>query len=194
MPEDPVVLLNGPAGRTFIETGLVVIRETRSRLFSRVSPSSDRDLLNNITLHHEWVHYLQSITCSAVHRAAQEVLRYSIDAVVAAANTGRVPQSIHEQITQWGERLYGRRSDTGVKVDEIAGGEFFTFIPESHQIGMLDILEGVAVLESFKLCIEDPTPERFLLFRDQYLPGNEKSVYHRSFNWLAHAIGGDRAV
>jgi hypothetical protein len=64
-------------------------------------------------------------------------------------------------------------------------------VPDSDQIGMLDLLEGVAVLESFKLCTEHADVNHFLQFRDRHFGGSERSVYRWSFNWLADAIGAD---
>jgi hypothetical protein len=192
MAADPIVLLSGPAGRTFIESGLVVIRETHDRLFSERHLSSNRDILNNITIHHEWVHYLQSITCASVHHTAQQLLCLSVDAVVSAAKGG-VADSTHAQIRELSERLYGRRSDDAVKIIDRPGQTIMIPIPESDQIGMLDLLEGVAVLESFKLCTQNGNVEHFLAFRDQYFPGNVKNVYRRSFDWLASSIAAEAA-
>jgi hypothetical protein len=189
MDKGPLWLLSGGVlGRTFIETGMVVIRDTHTRLFSERAARTERDLNNNIALHHEWVHYLQSITCAAVNFAAQEMLRLSA-AVVSAAAQGGVPDALHQEICELTERLYGRRAEEPVRIEDRPGFTMLIPIPDSHQIGMLDLLEGVAVLESFKLCTKNARVEDYLQFRDSHCPGSEKSVYRWSFNWMANAIG-----
>ena len=188
MTSGPLVLLSGGAGRTFIETGLVAIRETHSRLFAKRPQPSERDVLNNITVHHEWIHYLQSFTCAAVHRAAQQMLMLAVDAV-SSASAGQVPGETHRRIGELSEELYGRRANEPVQIVDRPGATMMFPIPDSHQIGLLDLLEGVAVIESFKLCTENARVNDFLAFRDQHLPGSAKSVYRWSFNWLAGAIG-----
>jgi hypothetical protein len=192
MAVGPLVLLSGGAGRTFIETGLVVIRDTRSRLFAKRPDRTERDVLNNITIHHEWIHYLQSFTCAAVHYAAQQMLQLAVD-TVSAASTGAVPNETHARIRELTEELYGRRANEPVKIVDHPGATLMIPIPDSHRIGLLDLLEGVAVLESFKLCTANADVADFLAFRDRHFAGSEKSVYRWSFNWLADAIGPEAA-
>ena len=148
--------------------------------------------MNNIAIHHEWVHFVQSITCSAVHHTAQELLRLSAAAASAAAH-GEVPDETHQRIRELSERLDGRRANEAVRVLDRPGSTIIIPVPDSHQIAMLDLLEGVAVLESFKLCTTNADVKNFLAFRDQHVPGSEKSVYRWSFNWLADAIGPEAA-
>jgi hypothetical protein len=189
MNGDPVVVLGGVAGRTFIETGLIAIRESRDRLFSHRKIQTDRDLLNNITIHHEWIHYVQSITCAAVHSAAQQMLQLSMAALKSAAD-GDVPDETHRRIRELAEELYGRRANEPFHIVDRPGSYVMMIpIPDSHQIGMLDLMEGVAVLESFKLCTKDAQVEHFCAFRDRYFPGSKRSPYRWSFDWLASEIG-----
>ena len=192
MAEGPLVLLDGYDGQAFIETGLVVYRHTRNRLFEKRSDRADRGFWNNIILHHEWVHYVQSITCASVHFAAQKMLHLSA-AVVKSAAQGNVSDSLHQELRKTTASLYARRANESVQILDRPGFTIINPIPDSHQIGMLDLMEGVAVLESFKLCTENASVEDFLWFRNRYYPGTATNVYRWSFNWLAHEIGLEAA-
>jgi hypothetical protein len=187
MAEGPLVVLSGAGGRTFIETGLVAIRDSHTRLFAKRPVRSERDTLNNITVHHEWVHYLQSLTCAAVQFEAQQMLRLSA-AVISEAAGGAVSDATHEEFAALTERL-GRPADEPIRTLKVPEGQIIVPIPERDQLGMLDLMEGVAVLESFKLCTKNARVEDFLRFCDRYVPGSETSVYRRSFDWLARDVG-----
>ena len=192
MAQGPLVLLSAAAGQTFIETGLVVLRHTHNRLFSGHTDQTDREILNNIAIHHEWVHYVQSITSASTHYAGQEMLRLAGEIVVSAAK-GEALGSLQESFSQLSESLYGRRADESFRFVDMDGGTIFVPLPDSYQLGLLDLLEGVAVLESYKLCMENAQVDDFLRFRDICFPGTAKNVYRWSFNWLASDIGLEAA-
>jgi len=56
-----------------------------------------------------------------------------------------------------------------------------------------DILENVALLESFKLSDPKPTVERFLGFRHKYFAGDSNSLYRNVFDFLSQRIGSKGA-
>lgn len=193
MDEAPVISLAKGYGQARIETGLVIMRDSRARLFEPAAPESETAWLRSIALHHEWVHYLQSITCAAVHALAQQVLQLSARILAAGPDT---PHDLHAELKAVSEEIYGRRwdSDDSVHIVDRPGMTIMVPIPDSHHLGMLDILEGVAVLEAFKLCTPaTATVQDFLRFRDDYFPGELRNPYRWAFNWLGSDVGAQAA-
>ncbi|MEP6502168.1 MAG: hypothetical protein ABJD97_02470 [Betaproteobacteria bacterium] len=188
-----MLALDIAGGRTFIETGMIVMRESYSRLFERSERLTDSDKLANISLHHEWIHYLQSITCAAVHNHAQALL-HTAARVVTAACDGSIPMSLADEWKHLHETLYGRLADEPFQLHELGEDRVILVpVPDSHQLSMRDLMEGVAVLESYKLCAPTARVEDFLAFRKKHFGSVPKSVYRIAFNWLASAIGVEGA-
>ena len=190
--ETPVVSLERGYGQARIETGLVIMRDRRARLFEPAARESETAWLRSVALHHEWVHFLQSITCASVHFAAQRILELSARIVAAAPDP---PVALGDELKLLNEEIYGRRWGTSesVQIHDVPDGQIIVPIPDSHKLGMLDLLEGVAVLESFKLCTSGATVHDFLQFRDDYFAGELRNPYRWSFNWLAGDIGPEAA-
>jgi hypothetical protein len=186
-----VIPLSRAYGQARIETGLVIMRDRAARL---LRPStSETGWLKSVAYHHEWIHYLQSITCASVHHVAQRVLALSAGILSAGAST--TPE-MRDELGSLTTEIYGRRFDgEHVRVHERPGMTILQplAVPDSHEIGMLDLLEGVAVLESFKLCTEGATVNDFLRFRDDYFPGELRSPYRWTFNWLGSEVGPEAA-
>ena len=105
------------------------------------------------------------------------------------------PEQTCAELAALNEEVYGRRWEGGerVRIHDRPGSTIIEplNIPDSHELGMLDLLEGVAVLESFKLCTSGATLQDFLGFRDDYFPGEERNPYRWTFNWLGSDIGAE---
>lgn len=187
-----MIVLPGGAGRTFIESGLIVIGSSRERLFRTPEVRTEGSWLNSVTLHHEWVHFLQSITCASVHWASQEIVHRS-RAVLTAASQGSIPTSTSDAFREAESVVYAMGSDERVRLHEVKAGVFMEPVPDHDRIDMLDIMEGVAVLESFRLCTANAQPAHFLDFLERHFPGDRNGVYRRAFDFLALAIGVDAA-
>src|SRR5690348_5674274 len=69
---------------------------------------SELDWLRSVAFHHEWVHYLQAITCSSVYWLAQRLLSLSSAVLAAGPET---PQALRDEFQAVDEELYGRRWD-----------------------------------------------------------------------------------
>jgi hypothetical protein len=189
----PVIPLARAYGQARIETGLVVMRHQANRL---PAPGADEwselDWLRSVAFHHEWVHYLQAITCSSVHYLAQRLLTLSSEILHAGPET---PDELRDEFRAVDEELYGRRWDghgAPVRIHDEPGITIVEPVglpPETDQLSLLDLIEGVAVLESFKLTTSGGTHEDFLRFRDEVFPGGLRSPYRLSFNWVATDIG-----
>lgn len=184
-------------GQARIETGLVVMRHQARRVPAPGSQEwSELDWLRSVAFHHEWVHYLQAITCSSVHWLAQRLLWLSSEVLAAGPEP---PQALRDEFRTVDEELYGRRWDgkgAPVRIHEhgdVTIIEPVDLPPETDQLSLLDLLEGVAVLESFKLTTRGGTHDDFLRFRDDVFPGDLRSPYRWTFNWLASDIGAQAA-
>ena len=109
----------------------------------------------------------------------------------------RRPEQTCAELEALNEEVYGRRWEGGerVRIHDRPGSMIMEplNIPDSHELGMLDLLEGVAVLESFKLCSSGATVKDFLRFRDDYFPGELRNPYRWTFNWLGSDIGAEAA-
>jgi len=189
---DPVILLAGGAGRTFIESGLIAISSSRGRLFRIPEVQTEGGWMNSVTLHHEWVHFLQSITCASVHWASQMILHRSKD-VLTAASQGSIPESTADAFRAAEAAVYAMGTDEMMRLHEVKEGIIMDWVRDRERIDMLDIMEGVAVLESFRLCTENAKPGHFVDFLDRHFPGERNGVYRRAFDFLASAIGVDAA-
>ncbi len=193
----PVIPLARAYGQARIETGLVVMRHQARRLPAPGSGEwSELDWLRAVAFHHEWVHHLQAITCSSVHWLAQRLLSLASEILTAGPET---PAALRDEFRTVDEELYGRRWDGEGSPLRIHEHREFTILepvglpPETDQLSQLDLLEGVAVLESFKLTTRGGSHDDFLAFRDEIFPGELRSPYRWSFNWLASDIGPDAA-
>jgi hypothetical protein len=190
-----VVPLASAYGQARIETGLVIMRDSVKRIFRPAEAAlSETAWFKSVAYHHEWIHYLQSITCASVHSAAQRILMLAAEILAAGPET---PDALHREFKALNEEIYGRRWDGGerIRIYDRPGQTIIEplQIPESHELGMLDLLEGVAVLESFKLCTEGATVQDFLRFRDDYFPGELRDPYRWTFNWLGSVVGPEAA-
>jgi hypothetical protein len=193
----PVIPLARAFGQVRIETGLVVMRYQADRLPAPGAEKwSELDWQRSVAFHHEWVHYLQAITCPSVHWLAQRLLSLSLEILAAGPET---PEALRDEFRAVHEELYGRRWDgegSPVRIHELGEGTLIEPVglpPETDQLSLLDLLEGVAVLESFKLTTRGATHEDFLVFRDDVFPGELRSPYRWTYNWLATDIGDEAA-
>jgi hypothetical protein len=120
----------------------------------------------------------------------------ALSAGVLAAGA-EAPEQTCAELKALNEEVYGRRWEGGerVRVHDRPGSTIIEplQIPDSHELGMLDLLEGVAVLESFKLCTSGATVHDFLGFRDDWFPGELQNPYRWAFNWLGSDIGAEAA-
>jgi hypothetical protein len=148
--------------------------------------------MNSVTLHHEWVHFLQSITCASVHWASQVILHRSKD-VLTAASKGSIPDSTADAFRAAEAAVYAMGTDEVMRFHEVKEGTLMEPVHDRERIDMLDIMEGVAVLESFRLCTENAQSAHFIDFLDRHFPGERNRVYRRAFGFLASAIGVDAA-
>jgi hypothetical protein len=189
---EPVIVLPGGAGRTFIESGLIAFASSHDRLFGPAEVASEGDWMNAVTLHHEWVHFVQSITCASVHWASQQILHCGRQVLAAAAH-GSIPPATAEAFREAEARVYAEGTDERVRVHEVAEGTVIEPVHEREHLDMLDVMEGVAVLESFRLCTQDAGPAHFTAFLERHFPGQRNRVYRRAFDLLEAAIGADAA-
>jgi hypothetical protein len=188
----PVVILPAIPGRTFIESGLIAIQCSRERLFRGRPSRTEGEWMDSVTLHHEWIHFLQSITCASVHYASQMILWHG-KAVLSTAPKRGVPADAARALREAEASVYAVGTDDPVRMYDVAGGTMLVPVPNRKRIKMLDVMEGVAVLESYRLCTQNTRPEHFLEFRDRHFPGERNGVYRRSFDFLANAIGVEAA-
>jgi len=194
MVHTQVIPLSRGYGQTRIETGMVIMRDGAGRIFRPAEARlSETAWLKSVVYNHEWIHYLQSITCASVHFAARRILTLAMDILAAGPET---PDTLYDDFKTLHTEVYGRRWDSDEQVriyDRPGGPTIIQPIPESHKLGMLDLLEGVAVLESFKLCTEGATVQDFLRFRDDHFPGEARDPYRWTFNWLGSKVGAEAA-
>jgi len=165
MPEPRISLLAGDSGQTFASTGLVVMRESKAffqRILSNPPQPEERDFEAILAWRHEIVHFLQSISTSYLYAHSVATIRYAFNVLdnfqeILDLQTKRTK---FEEIT---EALSNREFDLSVR----------------------DLLEGVAVIEAYKMSDPNPTLTRFLYHRDKYFTGDSKSCYRRTFDYLS---------
>jgi hypothetical protein len=189
---EPVIVLPDGAGRTFIESGLIAIRSSRDRLFEKRESRSSGSWMNSVAVHHEWIHFLQSITCAAVHTASQLILTKSREVVQAAAK-GDIPETLSRELRDAESAVYATGTDERMRIHDMGSAVVFDWVEDNERVDMLDLMEGVAVLESFRMCTANAEPEHFLAFLDEHFPGDGNAVYRRAFEFLAEAIGLEAA-
>lgn len=170
MAEPRITLLPQESGRTFAFSGMVVVRESKvffERMFS-LPPQivDDRAFELALAISHEMIHVLQALSTAFLYS-------YSVAIV----------QRAFEVLDHLDSLLEDR--------SEITDFEETYRLLEQRQ-GMLsvrDLLEGVAVLESYKLTVPAPNAQGFLALRDRLFPGDSASCYRISYDYLAGRIG-----
>lgn len=171
MTEPRITLLEG-SGRTFAFVGLVVLRESRKyflRVTSNPPTGSLRDFEAVNAWNHEVIHFIQSLSTNFLYSHSIAMIRYAFNV-----------------LRNYRDFLIHREQTTMFEV--VAR----SLTKREEDVSVIDLLEGVAVVESFKLTDPRPTVQRFLSFRDHYFPGSGNSSYRISFNYLSKRIGADR--
>jgi hypothetical protein len=172
--EPRVRLLAGDSGRTFAYAGLVVIRESKTyfeRVISHPPTRDSRDFEVVNAFEHELIHFIQSISTAYLYNYSSAMVRHAFSIL---RHYEQLP-SIREERTLFEAtaRALSSRKD--------------------RTFSVRDLLEGVAVVESFKITDPSPTVERFIGFRNEYFPGNYNSSYRRTFDYLGETIGATAA-
>jgi len=165
MTEPRISLLAGDSGRTFASTGLVVMRESKAffqRILSDSPQQQGRDFEAILAWHHETVHFLQSISTSYLYAHSVATIRYAFNVLDNLMELLEFPKK-RTMFAEISEALSTREFDLSVR----------------------DLLEGVAVIEAYKMSDPNPTLEGFLCHRDTYFPGDNKSCYRRTFDYLS---------
>jgi len=163
------------SGRTYLDSGLVVFRESydyfkkwRNFLLEDSATVEDnRGIEFGLTIKHESVHFIQGITTGLLPGYSLRVIK-SAGAVLTALRNG---QNLHEAKEQF-------------------TSSFCTLKREYNGISITDILEGVAVVESFKLSFQDASSARFAFVIERLFPVKEtREQYTKTFRLLASKVG-----
>jgi hypothetical protein len=83
--------------------------------------------------------------------------------------------------------------EKGINVSYVRHTEEGIFETPMFGCSARDLLEGAAILESFKLTDPKPTPSRFLGYREKYFAGDSDSYYRYTFDYLSQSIGIENA-
>jgi hypothetical protein len=171
MSEPRVSILVQDSGRTFASTGMVVLRESKTyfqRIISNPPKPGSRDFEAILAWRHEVIHFIQSITTAYLYSHSLATVQYAFN------------------VLDNFQQLLSLRDRT--TVSEL---ENVTNALSSREVGISaqDLLEGVAVVESFKTNTPDPTITKFSRFRDTFFPGDSDSCYRKSFDYLSDRIG-----
>lgn len=170
MPEPRITLLPQESGRTFAFSGMVVVRESKTffeRVFS-VPPqiADDRAFELALAISHEMIHVLQAFSTAFLYS-------YSVAIV----------QRAFEVLDHLDALLKDRSEITDFE-------ETYRLLEERpRMLSVRDLLEGVAVLESYKLTVPAPNVRDFLALRERLFPGDSTSCYRISYDYLAGRIG-----
>ena len=172
MSEPRIRVIASESGITFTSTGLVVLKESLD-LFNKVlgAPPTERrrDFELVLSFMHEGIHFLQAMTSAYLLNLSNELVQTGLMLLKNVDKLRDIPVNQKPLFWQSVQRINYRDSQ--------------------EQISCRDILEGVAVLESFKLAAPYPSPEKFMAFRDEFFPGSTDSCYRRSYDWLAQKMG-----
>ena len=172
MSEPRVILMNDSA-RTFPSAGFVAIRESKTyieKILSNTPKDNGRDYEAIMAIRHEMIHFLHSFTTAYLYNHAVEMVRYAFNI-----------------LDHFPEFLASKNQKTPLEsvIDKLELREY--------GISVRDILEGVAVVESYKMNTPNPNVEDFLKKRDHYFSGREDSYYCRSFDYLSEKVSQEFA-
>jgi hypothetical protein len=169
MSEPRIALLPGDSGRSFAATGLVVVRESKDffrRTISNPPTNEKRDFEATLAWRHETIHFVQSISTAYLYSHSVATVRYAFN------------------ILDNFQEFLGMRDKTTM-FESVTK----TLSSRENGISIRDLLEGVAVVESFKMNALRPTVAEFLRFRNYFFPGDDDSCYRRSFDYVSEHIG-----
>jgi hypothetical protein len=197
MPAAPeaIVILATEKGRTFPETGLIVLRESHGAI-RRTRPAaeawSSRDIDAVRTYDHESVHFLQSLTSGYLFHHS---LRY-IDACRLVLRAGGAPTGQSRDIIEkYRDLTFDRAHEPGKRIDikETPDGTLFVPVPPEQTISAADILEGVADLAAFQRTTRGATARDYVDESRKRYAGNAGATYWNTFSYLAGEVGLDGA-
>ncbi|MGY4827143.1 hypothetical protein ACVNIS_01045 [Sphaerotilaceae bacterium SBD11-9] len=185
-----IVLLATEKGRTFPETGLVVLRESHAvvmRERSAETPRSRRDIDVERTYQHEATHFLQAITCGYLW---DHSLRY-FDACTQVLNDGCVPSAHSRAIIEtYRESTWARAHEPGQRVDVRDTRDSVLLIPVApeHTLSVADLLEGVADLVAFQNTTSGATAADYMDELAARYGGMAGATYWNAFSYVAHEL------
>jgi hypothetical protein len=169
MPEPRISLLAGDSGRTFATTGMVALRESKAFFQSVISDTpkaESRDFEAVLAWRHETIHFIQSISTAYLYSHSLATVKYALDI-----------------LDNFQEFLGVRNKITAFESTAEA------LSSQEYGFSVRDLLEGVAVIESFKMNAPNPNVAGLLKFLDDFFPGDSDSCYRKSFDYLSGHIG-----
>lgn len=168
MNEPRISLLPGDSGRTFAYAGFIVLRENESYFNHMMQNHMNDERAYEVALayNHEIIHYLHSITSAYLYSHSFAL----VQAGVSILHNFDQFLDIKEQETEF-ERI----------TKELLNREL--------AFSVRDILEGVAVIEAYKLIAPNPTVENFINRLEYFFGDNKNSIYRKTFDYLAENIG-----
>jgi hypothetical protein len=191
----PVTLLATERGKTFPESGLVVLRESRAAIErSRTSGQerSRRDIAIARTYEHEAIHFLQVLTCAYVYF---ESIRY-VDACVAISEKLDFPREWPtDELESFHERTWERAHAPGKRVEVLETKDGLLILPVGAEktISVADILEGVADLAAFQRTTRGGSVAHYLDDLSARYSEDDGAPYWNAFSYVAHELGAERA-
>ncbi|MEB2288916.1 MAG: hypothetical protein OZ934_12465 [Anaerolineae bacterium] len=170
MPEPRITLLPQESGRTFAFSGMVIVRESKAffeRVFSALPQiADDRAFELVLAVCHEMIHVLQALSTAFLYSYSVAIVQRAFEVL---------------------DHLDVLLKDKGRTT---AFAETYRLLEVRHKaLSVRDLLEGVAVLESYKLAAPTPSALEFLALRERLFPGDSTSCYRISYDYLAARIG-----
>lgn len=168
MHEPRIPLLAGDSGRTFASMGLVILRESKGffqRVISNPPKPEKRDYEATLAWRHETIHFIQSISTAFLYNHSLASVKYAFNVLDNLKNF----LSIKNKTTAFESTIKALSA-------------------REYGLSVRDLLEGVAVIESFRMNTPNPNVLNFLKFRDDLFPGGNDSCYRKSFDYLSQRI------
>lgn len=194
-PVSPVTLLATERGKTFPESGLVVLRDSHGATVRSGTPGqkrSRRDLVVARTYEHEAIHFLQALTCAYVYF---ESIRY-VDACMAISEKLSVPEEWPtDALEAFHERTWERAHAPGKSVEVLDTKDGLLILPVGAEetISVADILEGVADLAAFQRTTRGGSVAHYLEDLNARYPEDDGAPYWNAFSYVAHELGAELA-
>ncbi len=165
---ETINILKGPFAKYFPETGLMIISQRVDKFLSNLSNPGFSTLEDNIiSFYHELIHHLQTISSIHPYLNSNKQLTH-IASIVKSEDRKNLIAHIREYL----------RLKESIRY-------------RAFGISTLDLYEGVAVLESYKIIDKGISVSKFLSFRDYYFPGKANSPYRRTFDVMASVCGAE---